>query len=476
MKVHFYCSRLNGNKICWPVEVLGTNPKDGWHHVRGLAGQFKGRTFTVIGSEVSSYVPSGYKLAPGAKAFLPKLSSEYAQAKKLHSQTYKLLSGAQSSGSIPVATAQRLLKKVEALAFTLQPRTPFDRAWKDYGKDVEEAQAQIERRNGTYAVGQLHSALGMIEGAASREKQTSGDPSRARVEYVVTSSRSKSIIGRYPTLAAAKRAVVEHWGSSTPLDRWRHSINRWPDGREVEEYVNNEYDIVVHKPTSGDPSRRNSGRDPFFGKKLGGRAKSRLSEGRAKQRFDRLYSGFKREGSSATTAYRKAIQMMPGYHTPAAQKAWLEDLAEYEKHAHLIDKDDHFHLSLRDPLRGGRSGQARSTKRDPMIRRVGKKYVLYSIKTGKRLGTHPSRAAALRQEQAIHVAKRRDPSRKSFVIETRNESMNWTPMTWYMVRARYAIPGLNGPMKFKTNAEAEEGIRLLRSFGDDWAAAEYRVV
>lgn len=40
-----------------------------------------------------------------------------------------------------------------------------------------------------------------------------------------------------------------------------------------------------------------------------------------------------------------------------------------------------------------------------MIRRVGGKYVLYSKKTGKRLGTHPSKAGALRQERAIQIAK-----------------------------------------------------------------------
>lgn len=40
-----------------------------------------------------------------------------------------------------------------------------------------------------------------------------------------------------------------------------------------------------------------------------------------------------------------------------------------------------------------------------MIRRVGGKYVLYSKKTGKRLGTHGSKAGALRQERAIQIAK-----------------------------------------------------------------------
>lgn len=42
-----------------------------------------------------------------------------------------------------------------------------------------------------------------------------------------------------------------------------------------------------------------------------------------------------------------------------------------------------------------------------MIRKVGNKYVLYSRKTGKRLGTHPSKAAAMRQERAIEASKHR---------------------------------------------------------------------
>lgn len=39
------------------------------------------------------------------------------------------------------------------------------------------------------------------------------------------------------------------------------------------------------------------------------------------------------------------------------------------------------------------------------IRKVGGKYVLYSKKTGKRLGTHATRAGALKQERAIQIAK-----------------------------------------------------------------------
>lgn len=40
-----------------------------------------------------------------------------------------------------------------------------------------------------------------------------------------------------------------------------------------------------------------------------------------------------------------------------------------------------------------------------MIRKEGGKVVLRSVKTGKVLGRHPSKAAALRQERAIKVAQ-----------------------------------------------------------------------
>lgn len=40
-----------------------------------------------------------------------------------------------------------------------------------------------------------------------------------------------------------------------------------------------------------------------------------------------------------------------------------------------------------------------------MIRKVGGKYALYSKKTGKRLGTHATKAGAKRQERAIQASK-----------------------------------------------------------------------
>jgi len=40
-----------------------------------------------------------------------------------------------------------------------------------------------------------------------------------------------------------------------------------------------------------------------------------------------------------------------------------------------------------------------------MIRKVGSKFVLYAKRTGKRLGTHTTRAGAEKQERAIQARK-----------------------------------------------------------------------
>jgi hypothetical protein len=40
-----------------------------------------------------------------------------------------------------------------------------------------------------------------------------------------------------------------------------------------------------------------------------------------------------------------------------------------------------------------------------MIKKMGNKWVLFNKAGTKKLGTHPSRAAAVAQEQAIEIAK-----------------------------------------------------------------------
>lgn len=40
-----------------------------------------------------------------------------------------------------------------------------------------------------------------------------------------------------------------------------------------------------------------------------------------------------------------------------------------------------------------------------MIKKQGKKWVLKSKKSGRTLGTHPTKASAVRQERAINISK-----------------------------------------------------------------------
>jgi dolichyl-phosphate-mannose--protein O-mannosyl transferase len=47
-----------------------------------------------------------------------------------------------------------------------------------------------------------------------------------------------------------------------------------------------------------------------------------------------------------------------------------------------------------------------------VVVKKGKKYVLLSKKTGRVLGTHPSRANALKQEKAIQISKARAAGHK----------------------------------------------------------------
>jgi len=78
----------------------------------------------------------------------------------------------------------------------------------------------------------------------------------------------------------------------------------------------------------------------------------------------------------------------------------------------------------------------------------------------------------------------RDPVRKipfkgNFVIETRlndpkygGQGLPWKVIFWTMVGEL----DKSGVMSFKTKTEAEQAIRSIRTYGPDWAAAEYRVV
>lgn len=166
----FYCSTLNGNKICWPVRVLRAD-SSGWKYVVGQAGRFKGREFTVIGSEISAYVPKGYKLAPGARAFVPKQAPEVRKVDLIRKRISKI-PFTQNSINLHVSKAQakKLFTEIDNQAKSLYPRTLTDRAWPMYDDDREEAHEYIVDGKTSYALGSLVKMIDMIRGAASREK------------------------------------------------------------------------------------------------------------------------------------------------------------------------------------------------------------------------------------------------------------------------------------------------------------------
>ena len=163
--VSYYCSRLEGKAVCWPVRVVREG--DGFTSVVGLAGRFKGRSFSAISNEVTSYVPLGYAMARGTSEYAPRALSaqEYGAAKDL-------LDKLRRAKSTPAALAG-LLDRARQLAATLRARSAGDAAWRHFDADVARAEDALAARRLDEARVHVRDALQMIEGAASR---TARDP------------------------------------------------------------------------------------------------------------------------------------------------------------------------------------------------------------------------------------------------------------------------------------------------------------
>ena len=167
-KVSWYCSYLHQRKVCWPVRVLRTD-EYGWHYVVGLAGRMKGRSFSVVRNEIYSYVPTGFNLAPGARAFVRPEGTEARKAQLIRNRIAKLsYEGEQSNKHLK--TAERLYREIDALARTLYPRTTDDRVWRYYDEDKEKARENITDKRATPALRNLIQMIDSIRAAAEREK------------------------------------------------------------------------------------------------------------------------------------------------------------------------------------------------------------------------------------------------------------------------------------------------------------------
>ena len=107
---HYYCSKarasrsphdVGGKNQCWPVQVLRHD--DGITWVRVLAGgRFAGREIGVVSREITTYVPSGYAMAPGTRSGRDRETSGPPSTRR------GLLGRAPASqrGSSPAAEAQ----------------------------------------------------------------------------------------------------------------------------------------------------------------------------------------------------------------------------------------------------------------------------------------------------------------------------------------------------------------------------------
>lgn len=168
-KIHFFCSYLNGKKMCWPVRIV-LESREGFSYVHGLAGRFKGRQFSVVSNEVSSYLPPGYKLAPGAKAFVPKVGAESRKAQLIRNRIAKIpYRGDSQNIGVSEAQMKRLFSDIDTQARSLHSRTSGDIAWRHYEEDRTYALDYIEERRFGYALGKMVMMIDLIRGAAERE-------------------------------------------------------------------------------------------------------------------------------------------------------------------------------------------------------------------------------------------------------------------------------------------------------------------
>lgn len=86
----------SGDIVWWTTRVRGRESKrwtafpviflrrGDFTHVQGLIGRWRGREFSVVNNEITSYIPMGTQLALGAKKYLAQFEVQsYARRQKL---------------------------------------------------------------------------------------------------------------------------------------------------------------------------------------------------------------------------------------------------------------------------------------------------------------------------------------------------------------------------------------------------------
>ena len=197
--IWFYVSRYRegARRFAVPVHLMhGTGP---WQGVRALAGRSAGRTFTIVTNDLYSSLPDDARLVSGSREAIAKFGPRQLEELALAHALQKRI----GQRRLSERQLQNAFKKTMQLAESVRRKTPNDRAWFYFDRDLEEWRSNIAR------AGRLISMLDMVRGAAQRYQPPSADkdsPAYARAVDLQDYANGLSLAISAPSREAAARA------------------------------------------------------------------------------------------------------------------------------------------------------------------------------------------------------------------------------------------------------------------------------
>ena len=167
-----------------PVHLVGGQIEGGgeWITVRALAGRRAGETFTVVRNELYR-TPGNARLVAGGREAVTKYGPRQLEA-VLEARALRKRIGSWR-GRLTKRQQQNAFDHVMKLADRVRPRTPDDRAWIYFDRDLESWRAG--RLPETTPAGMAIRLLDMVLGAAERYRPPPvdvGSPAYARAEIL----------------------------------------------------------------------------------------------------------------------------------------------------------------------------------------------------------------------------------------------------------------------------------------------------
>lgn len=160
--IYFYVSRRGSSRpFAVPVHLVDdTGP---WRVVRALAGRDAGGTFSIVPSELH-HSPGNARLIPGSREAIAKYGPRQLEA-AMEARALRKRIGSWRGRSTK-RQQQNAFGHVMELAERVRPRTPDDRAWVYFDRDLESWRAG--RLPETTTAGMAIRLLDMVLGAAER--------------------------------------------------------------------------------------------------------------------------------------------------------------------------------------------------------------------------------------------------------------------------------------------------------------------